>query len=94
MIQYIRTVYREWLTSFNTMMFNLGYMVTALVVGSYYYIRAIVASLKLKDRESYDEYADGLLEKGDKSFELFLNQLCIYIPDNWRRHIVYNAGDW
>lgn len=92
MIQSYIAVCREWKSSFDQMMFMLGYMVTALCVGAYYNIRAIISYISLKDKESYDEHTERLLERGDQSFDIFLNQLRLMLPDKWKKHLVYEAG--
>lgn len=92
MIHYITTVYREWNSKFDNLMYILGYLLTALCAGCYYYTRGIVASLSLKNKEVYDDCADGFLDKGDIAFECFLNQIQQYIPDKLREYLIRTWG--
>lgn len=96
MIQSIIAAYRHWMESFDRAMFTLGYMLTALAYGSYQHCKgiSIVLVKRLKGDHSDSEYADSLFERGDESFDRFLNLVRTIIPDKWRKMISYEAGFW
>lgn len=91
MIQRIIAVYSRCKSSFDRMMFHFGYLVTAFCVGTYYHTRAIISYMRLKDKETYNEYTERLLEVGDESFDRFLNHLRPLLPDKWRQMLVYET---
>lgn len=94
MKQYISTVYRDWCSKLNNLMYIFGYLLMALGAGCYYYTRGIIASFWLHDKDRWDDYADGLLDKGDRSFECFLNQLQPLLPDKLREYLIRRGAYW
>ncbi|AUR99377.1 TMhelix containing protein [Vibrio phage 1.264.O._10N.286.51.F2] len=84
--------FKEKRKSFAKWRFEFGMLVTALVVGAYYYSSAIYKFLMLDKKDSPSEHLDRLLEQGDKSIDIFLNQLQIMLPDKWRQLLGWEAG--
>jgi len=78
--------------SFAEWRFKLGILVAALIVGTYYHSNAIVTHLMLDKKDETNEHLELLLERGDESFDIFLNQLQLMIPDKWRKLLIWEAG--
>lgn len=78
--------------SFAEWRFELGILVAALVVGTYYHGKGIYEFLMLDEKDGHHEHLERLLEEGDKSYDIFLNQLQLFIPDKWRKPQVWEAG--
>ena len=84
--------FKEKRKSFAEWRFEFGMLVTALVVGSYYYCKAIYKFLKLDKKDSPTEHLDRLLELGDRSIDIFLNQLQIMLPNKLRKLLMWEKG--
>lgn len=84
--------FKEKRKSFAEWRFELGMLVTALVVGTYYHGKAIYKFLMLDKKDSPTEHLDSLLELGDKSFDIFLNQLQKLLPDRLRKWLMWEKG--
>lgn len=83
---------KEKRKSFAEWRFEFGILVTALVVGTYYHSSAIYKFLMLDKKDSNSDHLDRLLELGDKSYDIFLNQLRLMIPDKWRKLLNWEKG--
>ncbi|UIW11026.1 putative TMhelix containing protein I [Vibrio virus VPMCC5] len=96
MIQSIIAVYRELKSTFDHAMFTFGYLLAALGCGAYNHMSGIIRTfyMRLTGKDFDDEYTEYLFERGDESFDRFLNLVRTIIPDKWRRMLSYETGYW
>lgn len=83
---------KEKRKSFAEWRYEFGMLVTALVVGTYYYSSAIYKFLMLDKKDSKSDHLDSLLELGDKSIDIFLNQLKLMLPSKWLQLLGWAQG--
>lgn len=86
--------FTEKVKAFVSIRFELGILVAAMFATAYYPTVAAVKfiSLDKKARENPPAHLDALLDKGDKSYDIFLNQLQVVLPDKWRKFHESEAG--